>query len=190
MAAVPAIQPFNSSTEDWSSWSRRFDQWLSISPYATGDDAAAVNAKKRAAFLTFIDSSSFKLLCSLCAPTKPEDCEYTTLKEKLDSQYGVKKLVLAERHRFYNYKQREGQTLTVYLAELRKLAASCDWSQEQLSENLRDKFVMGIYSERLLQQLLTQDHKKPLDELFELARTFEVAEKESLKRAEDSHSYS
>ena len=73
MAAVPAIQPFNSSTEDWSSWSRRFDQWLSISPYATGDDAAAVNAKKRAAFLTFIDSSSFKLLCSLCAPTKPED---------------------------------------------------------------------------------------------------------------------
>ena len=117
---------------------------------------------------------------------KPEDCEYKTLKEKLDSQYGVKKLVLAERHRFYNYKQREGQTLTDYLAELRKLAALCDWTQAQLSENLRDKFVMGIHNEQLLQQLLTQDHKKPLEELFELARTFEVAEKESLRRAEDN----
>ena len=142
--------------------------------------------KKCAAFLTFIDSSSFKLLCSLCAPTKPEDCEYRTLKEKLDSQYGVKKLVLAERHRFYNYKQREGQTLSNYLVELRKLAASCDWTQDQLSENLRDKFVMGIHNERLLQQLLTQDHKKPLEELVELARTFEAAEKESLRRAEGS----
>ena len=46
---------------------------------------------------------------------------------------------------------------------------------------------MGIHSERLIQQVLTQDHKKPPEELFELARIFEVAEKESLKRAEDSH---
>ena len=45
---------------------------------------------------------------------------------------------------------------------------------------------MGIHNERLLQQLLTQDHRKALEELFELARTFEVAEKESLRRAEDN----
>ena len=178
MASVPSIQPFNSSTDDWTSWSWRFDQWLTISPYATGEDA---NSKKRAAFLTFIDSNSFKLLCSLCAPTKPEECSYTTLKEKLNKQYGVKKLVLAERHRFYNYKQQEGQKLSDYLAELRKLAATCDWSEDQLSENLRDKFVMGIHNERLLQQLLTQDHRKALDDLVEIARTFEVAEKESLR---------
>ena len=183
MASVPSIQPFNSSTDDWTSWSRRFDQWLTISPYATGEDA---NSKKRAAFLTFIDSNSFKLLCSLCAPTKPEECSYTTLKEKLNKQYGVKKLVLAERHRFYNYKQQEGQKLSDYLAELRKLVATCDWSEDQLSENLRDKFVMGIHNERLLQQLLTQDHRKALDDLVEIARTFEIAKKESLRRAEDS----
>ena len=183
MASVPSIQPFDSSTEDWSSWSRRFDQWLTISPYATGDDATS---KMRAAFLTFIGSSAFKLLCSLCAPTKPEECSYKTLKEKLDSQYGVKRLVLAERHRFYNYKQQEGQTLTVYLAELRKLAATCDWSEDRLSENLRDKFVMGIRNERLLQQLLTQDHRKSLDDIVELAKTVEAAENESFRRAEDS----
>ena len=183
MASVPSIQPFNSSTDDWTSWSRRFDQWLTISPYATGEDA---NSKKRAAFLIFIDSNSFKLLCSLCAPTKPEECSYTTLKEKLNKQYGVKKLVLAERHRFYNYKQQEGQKLSDYLAELRKLVATCDWSEDQLSENLQDKFLMGINNERLLQQLLTQYHRKALDDLVEIARTFEVAEKESLRRAEDS----
>ena len=52
------------------------------------------------------------------------------------------------------------------------------------AENLQDKFVMGIHNEWLLQQLLIQDHKKALEELFELARTFEVAERESLRRAE------
>ena len=67
--------------------------------------------------------------------------------------HGVKKFVLAERHRFYNYKQQEGQKLSDYLAELRKLAATCDWFEDKLTENLRDKFVMGIHNERLLQQL-------------------------------------
>ena len=43
---------------------------------------------------------------------------------------------------------------------------------------------MGLQNERFLQQLLTQDHKKPLEELVELARVFEAAEHESLKRVD------
>ena len=163
--------------------SRRFDQWLKISPYAEGDGSAD---KTRAAFCTFIGSDSFKLLCNLCAPKKPEECTYETLKAKMDAQYGVKQLVLAERYRFYKCKQQEGQSLAIYLAELRKLAVTCDWTEEQLANNLRDKFVMGLHNECLLQQLLTQDHKKPLDELFHFAQTVEAAEKESLRRADNS----
>ena len=34
--------------------------------------------------------------------------------------------------------------------------------------------------------MLTQDHKKPLDDLFQLATTVEAAEKESFTQAEDS----
>ena len=45
---------------------------------------------------------------------------------------------------------------------------------------------MGLKNERLLQQLLTKDHKKPLEELFQLALTFKAAEKESLKRSDTS----
>ena len=65
----------------------------------------------------------------------------------------------------------------MYLAELRKLAVTCDWTEEQLAENLRDKFVMELHNKCLLQQLLTQDHKKSLDDLFRLAQTAEAAEK-------------
>ena len=43
---------------------------------------------------------------------------------------------------------------------------------------------MGLYNERLLQQLLSQDHKKSLEDLFQHTLTFEAAEQELLKRAD------
>ena len=105
MTTSVSIESFDASKVEWDSWSRRFDQWLKISPYAIGDDSAD---KMRAAFCTFIGSDAFKLLCSLCAPKKPEECTYDALKTKLDAQYGIKRLVLVERYHFYNYKQTEG----------------------------------------------------------------------------------
>ena len=69
MATAPPINTFDSRTDDWNSWSRRFEQWLTLSPYATGEGS---EAKQCAALCTYIDSSTFKLLCSLCAPKKPE----------------------------------------------------------------------------------------------------------------------
>ena len=145
------------------------------------DDA---KAKKRAAFCTYIDSATFKLLCSFCAPRKPEELNLEELQSKLDAQFGTKRLVLAERYRFYRYKQLEGQSLADYVAKLRHLVATCDWTAEQLADNICNKFVMGLRNERLLQQFLMQDHKKPLEELLELARVFEAAEHKSLKRVD------
>ena len=49
---------------------------------------------------------------------------------------------------------------------------------------------MGWRNERLLQQLLTQDHTKPLAELMELAHTFEAAERETFKRVDTNNSES
>ena len=63
MASEGQIELFDSRKDERDAWSRRFDQWLSISPYAAGDDG---NNKKHAAFCTFIGSETFKLLCTLC----------------------------------------------------------------------------------------------------------------------------
>ena len=45
-------------------------------------------------------------------------------------------------------------------------------------------YITRLHIECLLQQLLTQDHKR--DEIFHFAQTLEAAEKESLRRADDS----
>ena len=148
MATSFSVEPFYAPKVEWDSWNRRFKQWLKVSTYAEGKHAAD---KMRAAFCIFIGSDAFKLLCSLCAPKKPEKCTYDTLKTKLDAQYSVKRLILVERYHFYNHKLTDGQSLTDYLAELCRLSATCDWTEPQIADNLCDKFVMGLKNERLLQ---------------------------------------
>ena len=129
MATSISIELFEASKVEWDSWSRHFDQWLKISTYAEGEHAAD---KMRTTFCTFIGSNIFKLLCSLCALKKPEECTDDALKTKLDAQYGVKRLVLVEHYHFYSYKQTDGQSLTDYLAELCQLSATCDWTKPQI----------------------------------------------------------
>ena len=73
MASLSQIETFDPKKDDWDSWSRRFVQWFSISPYATGEGA---DDKKHAAFCTFIGLKTFKLLCTLCAQAKPEESPY------------------------------------------------------------------------------------------------------------------
>ena len=47
---------------------------------------------------------------------------------------------------------------------------------------------MGLRNEHFLQQLLTQDHMKPLAKRMELAHTFEAAERETFKRVNTNNS--
>ena len=68
---------------------------VSLSSYSIRENA---EDKKQGAFCTYIDSATFKLLCSLYALKKPEELTFEAMKAKPDSQYGAKKLVLAERY--------------------------------------------------------------------------------------------
>ena len=74
MATSISTEQFDASKVEWDPWSRRFNQWLKISTYAEGEHPTD---KMQAAFCTFIESDTFKLLYSLCAPKKPEECTCT-----------------------------------------------------------------------------------------------------------------
>jgi len=40
MVELHQMEKFDAKRDEWNSWSCRFDQWLSISSYATGDNSA------------------------------------------------------------------------------------------------------------------------------------------------------
>lgn len=68
---------------------------------------------------------------------------------------------IAERYKFNPRMQREDESISEYMASLRKLAPSCHFGTF-LNDALRDRFVFGVKSADLRDQMLTATHSKDL----------------------------
>ena len=67
-----------------------------------------------------------------------------------------KSLVIAERLKFHRRTQSEGEIVSHYVAELRKLAEGCDF-KNYIEEALRDRLVCGIKNESIQRRLLSKN---------------------------------
>ena len=63
--------------------------------------------------------------------------------------------MIAERYKFHQRAQKDGESVAQYLAALRKLAEKCEFG-EFLDQALRDKLVCGIRNETIQRRLLTE----------------------------------
>uniref|UniRef100_A0AAV2JZJ6 Retrotransposon gag domain-containing protein n=1 Tax=Knipowitschia caucasica TaxID=637954 RepID=A0AAV2JZJ6_KNICA len=95
----------------------------------------------------------------------------------LRDYYEPKPLVIAERFRYRKCVQKSGQTATEYAAELRQLAAKCDFG-DRLDEALRDGFVSGVSSEACQRKLLSED-RLTFARAVELAVNMETAHRDA-----------
>ena len=68
---------------------------------------------------------------------------YTEVKQKLTAHFKPKPITIAERFRFYKRQQRQGESMADYIAELRRLATTCEFGAF-LDDALRDKLVCGL----------------------------------------------
>ena len=80
---------------------------------------------------------------------------------------------IAERFRFYKRDRKGGESVSIYISELRKLSEHCEFG-DKLSEYLRDRFVCGLNNERVQQKLLCFKDLT-LKKASEKAISFEVA---------------
>ena len=121
--------------------------------------------------LHFVPSSGRRPLC-YCAPSVPQQAEessYDTLKSKLKSQFGEKKLVLAERYHFYTYKQQDKQSFSWPLSVIVPM----------VSRIPRRQFAWQVHDRTPEQKITpaathTRSHTNTLDELFQLATTLRL----------------
>ena len=114
------------------------------------------NAKKVSMLLTVIGSKTYSLLRGQLVPTLPKDKALKDLEKLLKEHFEPRPLVIAECFQFYKRPQAAGESLAEYLAELRRLAQTCEFSTF-LNEALRDKFVVGMRSKNIQKRLLTED---------------------------------
>jgi hypothetical protein len=132
--------------------------------------------KMKAIFLTSVGGATYALLANLVSPAKPQDRSLDELIKLLKDHHEPKKIVIAERFKFYKRQQREGESIANYLAELRRLAKDCEFG-DGLTTALRDQLVCGLHHEGLQQKILAE-RELTLEKALSLAQAYEAARQE------------
>ena len=134
--------------------------------------------KKRAVLLTSCGAQTYALIKNLLAPEKPSEKSFAEIVRTVKKHFCPKKLVIAERYKFHQRSQRQGESVNTYLVELKHIAETCDFG-EFLSQALRDHFVCGLISSGMQKRLLTEDDLT-LSKAIEITSNMEVAEFEAI----------
>lgn len=132
---------------------------------ANGIDAAE---KKRAVLLSVCGAATYSMLSSLVAPKRPVEVPYDELIGCLQRHFNPRPSEIVQRFHFHNCKQQPGQSISAFIAELRKLSVHCNFG-DQLENMLRDRIVCGVQDPALQRQLL-----------LETALTFKSAEERAM----------
>ena len=143
---------------------------LSISLLANGITS---NDKKRSVFLTVIGARAYKQLRSLITPEKPGETDFATLSEAMKNHYAPTPSEIVQRFRFNSRFRRPGESVSMFVAELRAVAEFCNFG-DTLNLMIRDRLVCGINDENT-QRLLLAEKELTYDKALEIARSQEAA---------------
>ena len=141
-ALLGKIDHFGAEVEEWPQYVERIEQFLEVNGI-TGEDNAS---KHRYVFLTVIGPSPCKMLRILLSLEKPADKMLEQLTQILKDHYNPKPSEVMQRFRFNTRSRKAGESVAVYVAELRRLAEFCNCGRS-LEDMIRDRLVCGINDE-------------------------------------------
>ena len=170
-ALLGKIDNYDPAREEWTQYVERLEQFFEANDL-TGEDKAA---KRRATFLSVIGPEPYKLLRSLLSPEKPSAKSFEELVAKLTEHYSPPPPEVIQRFRFNSRSRQPGESVSTYMADLRRLAEQCNYGTT-LEKMLRDRIVYGINDERIREKLLEEkdlSYKRAL----EIAQGVEAANK-------------
>ena len=148
VAAVPAtvtptpvglhgsVAAFDPSQEEWSEYAER------ILHYFTANDISSPE-KRRAILLNVVGPTTYRLLKTLASPAAVTELTFDQLVERAKKHFNPKPSPIIKRFEFNTRRQEEGETVAVFVAELRKITQYCEYG-DALSDMLRDRVVCGI----------------------------------------------
>ena len=147
--------------EEWTTYIERLEQFFVANKITEAKQKVAV-------LLTVIGSKSYGLLRNLVSPAKPAEKKFEDIVEVMKNHLNPKPLIIAERFKFHRRNQGENESISQYVAELRKLSEKCDFG-DYLEQALRDRLVCGLVSEKIQQRLLSEAD-------LSLKKAFEIAQ--------------
>ena len=165
------IGPFDSSQEDWLSYIARLQNYF-IANDITDDKAD----KRRAILLSVCGVSTYRLIKSLAAPTKPEEVSFDNLVKLVEGHHNPEPSATVQRFKFHSRCRQPGETVSTYVAELRRIAEHCKF--DALESMLCDRLVCGIQDPRIQRRLLAES-KLTFKQAFEIAQAMESADRDA-----------
>ena len=122
MTAHGQIGEFHGDPESWTSYVEQLEC------YFVANDVADAR-KQRAILLSCCGASTYSLIRSLAAPSKPTDVAYKELVEKVTAYFTPRRSRIVSRFKFNSRSQQPGESIATYGSELRKLSEYCEYGE-------------------------------------------------------------
>lgn len=169
------IEPFNPSTMDWRTYEQLLKNMLTL-------NGVADESQKKMHIMGMVGMTAFGELMHAMEGREVADLTSEELLTMLRNRYAPKKLLVAQRDKFLNIKQKPTQTLTELVAELQAVSGSCEFEKITTAEKAREAFMLqgflrALKSESVRVRLL-QVEDLNFKKAFELASIYEEADKE------------
>ena len=133
--------------------------------------------RQRDIFLTVVGATCFERLVDLLAPRAPADVPLDETVDLLKAHYDPKPSKRVQRYHFNNRVQGQNESITDFIAELRRLAQYCEYGA-QLEDMLCDRLIVGVRDDDLRRKLMTQS-----DTGFQKAQEIAIAHETAARDA-------
>ena len=173
---MPAPPPFKVIGENtnlaksWELYLKRFDYYLNASG-VTKDD------QKKAMLLHLAGEEIQDIFETL---GNINDLNFGEVKGKLSDYFKPQKNVAYERHAFRSCKQDKDEKMDNYIIRLKKMAISCEYTDDSINDMIRDQIVDSCYSTELRKKFL-KEKELTLTKIQEISRASDLAELHSTK---------
>ena len=132
----PSLFPFK-SPDQWQRWKKRFDQYRLASGLSTEPQERQVST-----LLYCMGEDAEETLTSTHI-SEDDRKQYSTVIEKFDTFFKVRKNIIFERARFNRCCQTEGELIEQFITTVYSLAENCELGA-LTDELIRDRIVVGI----------------------------------------------
>ncbi|XP_051164949.1 uncharacterized protein LOC127283881 [Leptopilina boulardi] len=111
-----------SLNDDWDLWSERLHH------YFVAIDVS--DEKKVSLFLTLIAAEGYALLRNLCMPTASSTRTLEELLKVIADHLQPKPSIIFERYKFKECKQKDGENVKKFIANLKRLSLNCEFGRQ------------------------------------------------------------
>ena len=162
---VGSLEPFHPNTDMVAAYVERAELYM--------DANGTPEAKRVATFLNGVGKTTYAIIRNLMIPEKPAEKSLKDIIAVMEKHFEPKPLVISERFKFNKRMQLPSETVSEYVAELRKLSEHCKF-EAFLDDALRDRFVCGLRSEATQKKLLLEAELN-FAKAIDIAQGMEVA---------------